>query len=61
MEAMMERPAQERQLDLLMRTTDGLEPRLFDVATRAQILILLKVLLSDRLDLIRMPAETNDE
>jgi hypothetical protein len=61
MEAMMERAAQERQLDLLMLTADDLEPRLFDPATRMQIVSLLKVLLSDRLGLIRMPAETDDE
>lgn len=54
----MERPAQERQLDLLVLTTDGHEKRLFDGSTRAQIVTLLEVLLSDRLDLIRMPAET---
>jgi hypothetical protein len=61
MEAMMERPAQERQLDLLMLTADDLEPRLFDLATRAQIVTLLKVLLSDRLALVKMPAETDDD
>ena len=57
----MERPAQERHLDLLMLTADDLEPRLFDLATRAQIVTLLKVLLSDRLALVRMPAETDDD
>lgn len=57
----MERPAQERQLDLLMLTADDLEPRLFDLATRARIVTLLKVLLSDRLALVRTPAETDDD
>jgi hypothetical protein len=61
MEAMMEQPAQEQQLDLLMLTADDVAPSLFDLATRAQIVTLLKVLLNDRLALVRMPAETDDD
>jgi hypothetical protein len=61
MEAMMEQRAQERQLNLLMLATDDVAPPLFDLATRAQIVILLKVLLSDRLALVSMPAETDDD
>ena len=57
----MEQRAQEQQLDLLMLTADDVAPRLFDLATRAQIVTLLKVLLSDRLALVRMPAETDDD
>jgi hypothetical protein len=61
MEATMEQRAQERQLDLLMLTADDVTPRLFDLTTRAQIITLLKVLLSDRLALVSMPAETDDD
>ena len=57
----MEQRAQERQLDLLMLTADDVTPRLFDLATRAEIVSLLKALLSDRLTLVRMPAETDDD
>jgi hypothetical protein len=61
MEAMMEQRAQEQQLDLLMLTADDVAPGVFDLATRAQIVTLLKVLLSDRLALVSMPAETDDD
>jgi len=61
MEATMEQCAQERQLDLLMLAADDVTPRLFDLTTRAQIITLLKVLLSDRLALVSMPAETDDD
>ncbi|HWW35949.1 MAG TPA: hypothetical protein VNZ23_11990 [Xanthobacteraceae bacterium] len=61
MEAMMEQRAQERQLDLLMLAADDVAPPLFDLATRAQIVTLLKVLLSDRLALVSMPTETDDD
>jgi hypothetical protein len=61
MEATMEQRAQERQLDLLMLTADDVAPRLFDLTTRAQIITLLKVLLSDRLALVSTPAETDDD
>ena len=57
----MEQRAQERQLNLLMLATDDVAPPLFDLATRAQIVTLLKVLLSDRLALVSMPAETDDD
>ena len=57
----MEQRAQERQLDLLMLTADDVVPRLFDLTTRAQIITLLKVLLSDRLALVSMLAETDDD
>lgn len=57
----MEQRAQERQLDLLMLTADDVAPRLFDLTTRTQIITLLKVLLSDRLALVSMPAETDDD
>jgi len=57
----MEQRAQERQLDLLLLTADNLPPPPFDLATRAQIVILLKVLLSERLALVSLPAETDDD
>ncbi len=57
----MEQQAQERQLDLLMLAAEDVTPRQFDPATRAEIVTLLKALLSDRLTLIRMPAETDDD
>ena len=57
----MDQRAQEQQLDLLTLTVDDVAPRLFDPATRTQIVTLLKVLLSDRLALVRMPAETEDD
>jgi hypothetical protein len=60
MEAMMERRTQERQLDLLMLTVDGLVPHLFDVASRAEIVSLLETLLNDRLVAAKMP-EANDD
>jgi hypothetical protein len=58
MEAMMERRTQERQLDLLMPTVNG--PQLFDVASRAEIVSLLKTLLNDRLVAARM-SEVDDD
>jgi len=36
-EATMEQRAQERQLELLMLAADDVTPRLFDVATRTEI------------------------
>ena len=57
----MEQRAQERQLELLMLAADDVTPRLFDVATRTEIVDLLKALLSDRLSLARTTAETDDE
>jgi len=56
----MERRIQERQLDLLMPTVDGLVPQLFDVASRAEIVSLLRTLLNDRLAEARM-AEADDD
>jgi hypothetical protein len=61
MEAMMEQRAQERQLDLLLLTAGDVAPPLFDLATCAQIVTLLKVLLSERLALVSMPAETDND
>jgi hypothetical protein len=60
-EATMEQHAQERQLELLILAADDVTPRLFDVATRTEIVNLLKALLSDRLSLVRTPAETDDD
>jgi hypothetical protein len=60
-EATIEQRAQERQLELLMLTADKVTSRLFDVATRTEIVSLLKALLSDRLGLARTPAETDDD
>jgi hypothetical protein len=60
-EATMEQRAQERQLELLILAADDVTPRLFDVATRTEIVNLLKALLSDRLSLVRTPAETDDD
>lgn len=57
----MEQRAQERQLDLLLLTADDVLPPLFDLATRTQIVTLLKVLLSERLALVSLPAETDDD
>jgi hypothetical protein len=57
----MEQRAQERQLDLLMLAADDVNSRLFDVATRTEIINLLKALLSDRLSLVKTPAETHDD
>jgi len=58
---MMEQRPQERQLDLLMPMADDATTRLFDSATRAEIVSLLEVLLSDRLAVVRVPVETDDE
>ena len=57
---MMERRTKERQLDLLMPTVEGLVPQLFDVASRAEIVSLLKALLNDRLVATRMPEAGDD-
>ena len=57
----MEQRAQEQQLELLMLTADEVTPRLFDATTRTEIVSLLKVLLSDRLSVVRTPAETDDD
>ena len=57
----MEQRAQEQQLELLMLTADEVTPRLFDATTRTEIVNLLKSLLSDRLDLVKTPAETDDD
>ena len=58
---MVRKRAQERQPDLLMLMVDDVAPRQLDLASRAQIVTLLKVLLSDRLDLVRMPTETDND
>ena len=57
----MEQRAQEQQLELHMLAADEVTPRLFDVATRTEIVNLLKALLSDRLRLVKTPAETDDD
>ena len=57
----MDQRAQEQQLDLLMLTVDDVAPNLFDLETRAQIVTLLKVLLIERLALVSLPAETDDD
>ncbi|MCA1458845.1 hypothetical protein I6F35_37850 [Bradyrhizobium sp. BRP22] len=57
----MEQRTQERQLDPLLLTADDVAPRLFDLAICAQIITLLKVILSDRLALVSVPAETDDD
>ena len=57
----MEQRAQERQLELLMLAADDVTPRLFDAATRTEIVNLLKALLSDRLSLAGTPTETDDD
>ena len=44
-----------------MLMVDDVAPRQLDLASRAQIVTLLKVLLSDRLDLVRMPTETDND
>jgi hypothetical protein len=44
-----------------MLAADDVAPPLFDLATRAQIVTLLKVLLSDRLALVSTPTETDDD
>lgn len=57
----MELRAQERQLDLPLLTDGGVAPPLFDLATGARIVTLLKVLLSERLALVSIPAETDND
>ena len=57
----MEQLAQEQQLELLILKVDEITPLLFDVATRTEIVSLLKALLSDRLDLVKTPAGTDDD
>ena len=57
----MQQHAQKRQLDLLMLAADDVVPRLFDPVMRAEIVGLLKALLSDRLAPVRIPEETDDD
>ncbi|WP_287261661.1 hypothetical protein [Mesorhizobium sp.] len=57
----MQQHAQKRQLDLLMLAADDVVPRLFDPARRAEIVSLLKALLSDQLAPVRIPEETDDD
>ncbi|WP_292607951.1 hypothetical protein [Mesorhizobium sp.] len=57
----MQQHAQKRQLDLLMLAADDVVPRLFDPVRRAEIVSLLKALLSDRLPPVRIPEETDDD
>ena len=57
----MEQRVQEQQFELLILAADDVTPRLFDVATRTEIVNLLKALLSDRLSLVRTPTETDDD
>ena len=57
----MEQRVQEQQFELLILADDDVTPRLFDVATRTEIVNLLKALLSDRLSLVRTPTETDDD
>ncbi|MER9606647.1 hypothetical protein [Mesorhizobium sp. M0243] len=57
----MQQHAQKRQLDLLMLAADDVVPRLFDPVRRAEIVSLLKALLSDRLAPVRIPEETDDD
>jgi hypothetical protein len=64
MEALMEKMDQhalERQLDLLLPVEGDATTRLFDTATRAEVVSLLKALLSDRLAAVRALEETDDE
>jgi len=53
--------SQEHQLELLMLTADEVTPRLFDAATRTEIVNLLKALMSDRLNLVETLAETDND
>ena len=57
----MEQRTQQWQLELLMLAADDVTPRLFDVATRTEIVNLLKALLSDRLSLAGTSTETDDD
>ena len=57
----MEQRVQEQQFELLILAADDVTPRLFDAATRTEIVNLLKALLSDRLSLVRTPTETDDD
>ncbi|MER8478663.1 hypothetical protein [Mesorhizobium sp. M1163] len=61
METTMQQHAQKRQLDLLMLAADDVVPRLFDPARRAEIVSLLKALLSDQLAPVRIPEATDDD
>lgn len=54
----MEQRTQEWQFELLILAAEDVTPRL---ATRTEIVNLLKALLSDRLSLVRTPAEMNDD
>lgn len=56
----MEWRTPERQLNLLMPTVDDLVPQLSDVASRAEIVSLLKALLNDCLVAARMPEADDD-
>ncbi|WP_156788639.1 hypothetical protein [Mesorhizobium amorphae] len=57
----MQQHAQKRQLDLLMLAADDGVPRLFNPVRRAEIVSLLKALLSDRRAPVRILEETDDD
>ena len=57
----MEQRVQEQQFELLILADDDVTPRLFDGATRTEIVNLLKALLSDRLSLAGTPTGTDDD
>jgi len=58
---MIERPASRRQLDLLVRTADALEPGRVPPPTRAEVTALLKLLLSAHIAADAAPPKAADE
>jgi hypothetical protein len=59
---MMERPAGRRQLDLLVRAANALEPNRIPPAIRAEVTSLLTLLLAEHLATdTTLPIEANNE
>jgi hypothetical protein len=59
---MMERPAGRRQLDLLVRAANALEPNRIPPAIRAEVTFLLTLLLAEHLATdTTLPIEANNE
>jgi hypothetical protein len=59
---MIDRPASNRQLDLLIRAANALEPNRIPRATRAEVTALLKLLMAEQIAAsLALPLEAADE
>jgi hypothetical protein len=58
---MIDRPASNRQLDLLVRAANALEPNRIPRATRTEVTALLKLLMAEHIAGVALPLEASDE